>query len=530
MKGKKKIIILMAVIIVIAAAIVITTILVKPKKQETKPTENQVQVINKTTLLDKADSAQAAELIKQNIVKITNEVKGTKVTGTGFFHETGYLVTNSHVVDLKGTIKVTYHDGTTTNATLVANDMTSDIAILSVEEQKALALTFGSTLTLKVTDELYAIGYPFALEGEATTTKGILSARRSAGGIEYLQTDMSLNTGNSGGPLINAKAEVFGMTTYATENASLGMSISAESLESIIQKLITNKETKYLETDREPNALSTVLTEIGHKDEDIYDEKEILDKVFEREQPKVEEQPKEEAKPVVKKSGDNTIKKLTINGKVYKVTKDDCIVSYKARRQSLEPLDIKVETNHPKAKVKIEGNRKVQAGTSNIVNITVTAENGSKWIYDIKITTSTPTMERLAKVNIYTSIEHDYNIGANVLKFNIEGQDSDGLTAGAGSNSIIQYEEPFTKLTVKLYVEVHKPTGMERRALKTYTFNDVTGNEYVKLSEVKSLLVDEDFFFGETQQDFAFTYIEATVETVSQGTFTYSGSGPNINK
>lgn len=510
MKGKKKIIILMAVIIVVAAAIVITTILVKPKKQETKPTENQVQVINKTTLLDKADSAQAAELIKENIVKITNEVKGTKVTGTGFFHETGYLVTNSHVVDLKGTIKVTYHDGTTTNATLVANDMTSDIAILSVEEQKALALTFGSTLTLKVTDELYALGYPFALEGEATTTKGILSARRSAGGIEYLQTDMSLNTGNSGGPLINAKAEVFGMTTYATENASLGMSISVESLESIIQKLINKKETKYLETDREPNALSTVLTEIGHKDEDIYDEKEILDKVFEREQPKVEEQPKEEAKPVVKKSGDNTLKELYVNGTKIDIKKNES--QYHIKHFGAAPaLDIKVVPNHSKATVRIVGNKALKEGESTIVNIYIKAENGKeKCVYDLKVASQETTIKNLHHMNTYVGITQDYDTNTNVFEVWGNFYDRDNVEVYGTYGHV-------TGPVRKVEVTVSLIYAANSRDLKKYVFN-ADSRSIIKVSEIRNMLADEDY----KEDGTASLNFDVKFTTHSQGTFTSS--------
>ena len=106
----KKIIILIVCLFAAVAGIITANILIKSK--EDKPvTENKVNTINKTSVLETADPAKAAELIKENIVKITNEVKGEKVTGTGFFHETGYLITNSHVVDLKGTITITYYDG-----------------------------------------------------------------------------------------------------------------------------------------------------------------------------------------------------------------------------------------------------------------------------------------------------------------------------------------------------------------------------------------------------------------------------------
>lgn len=510
---KKNLIIIIVCLLVAVAGIVTANILIKPKEEKT-PTENKVDVIKKTSVLETADSAASAELIKENIVKITNEVKGVKVTGTGFFHESGYLVTNSHVVDLKGTIKITYNDGTETEATLVSNDMTSDIAILSVEEQKVLALTFGNTLNLKVTDELYAIGYPLALEGEATTTKGILSARRSAGGIEYLQTDMSLNTGNSGGPLINDKAEVFGMTTYATENASLGMSISAESLESIIQKLIDKKETKYLEDDRETNALSTVLKEIGHKDEDIYDEKERLDEVFEREQPKEDakeekEETKQETKPVVKKSGDNTIKKLTINGKVYKVDKEDnCMIPYNVRQQSLEPLDIQVIPNHAKATVKITGNKYVEAGKSNIVNITVTAENGEQFVYDIKIYTTKPTLERLAKVIVIPSSTYDKNTEDYYLDFSfIEGRDKEnGFIDDSG--------DPFTKMHITLYAN--------KRELKTYSFDLLTSTPKIRFSEIRSMIAEEEYTTMINDELNVELTMKIVVDTVEQGSFTYN--------
>ena len=511
MNEKKKIITLIAAILVLVAAMVIASILIKPKKEEKIPVENQVQLIKKTALLDKEDAAASAELIKENIVKITNEVKGTKVTGTGFFHETGYLVTNSHVVDLKGTITITYYDGTTANATLVANDMTSDIAILSVEGPKALALTFGSTLTLKVTDELYAIGYPFALEGEATTTKGILSARRSAGGIEYLQTDMSLNNGNSGGPLINAKAEVFGMITYATENASLGMSISVESLESIIQKLITKKETKYLENDREANALSTVLTEVGHKDEDIYDEKEILDKVFEREQSQTEsEQQKEESKPVVQKSGDNTLKEIYVNGTKIDIKKNDSQY-YITHFGAAPALDIKVVPNHSKATVRIVGNRALKEGESTIVNIYIKAENGKeKCVYDLKVQAQETTIKNLHHMSTSVSINQDYETNANVFEIWGDFYDRDNVEV-YGTYGHVTGPVRKVEVTISLTNETNP------RKLKGYVFN-ADSRSIIKVSEIRNILTDEDY----KEDGTASLNFEVKITTHSQGTYTSS--------
>lgn len=268
----KKKYIIMSLITILVLILVVIAIKFLDKKEE--PKKNiEVSVIETIVPLETSNSSQASELIKSNIVKVINKIdKETNIIGTGFFDKSGYLVTNSHIVDIKGEISIEYYDGTTSDAILFSNDITSDIALLAVSNPKAKAMYYGDTLSLNITDDVYAIGYPFALKGEASVTKGILSARRSAGTIGFLQSDISLNTGNSGGPLINDKAHLLGINTYATENASIGMSISSESLQSIIKELIESKTVNYLEEERPSNALSVVLNEIGHKTKDLYNE------------------------------------------------------------------------------------------------------------------------------------------------------------------------------------------------------------------------------------------------------------------
>ncbi|MBQ6840783.1 MAG: trypsin-like peptidase domain-containing protein [Bacilli bacterium] len=276
--NKKKIIIgTICTILLLATGIILFLCLSNQKDIE-------INGIEKIKPLSSSNSALATELIKENTVRISNKVTDKHVIiGTGFFHESGYLVTNSHIVDIKGEITVSYHNGDKVTAQLVSNDIKSDIALLAVEAPKIKAMSFANTLELKVTNDVYAIGFAYALEGEATTTKGILSARRSAAGIEFLQSDISLNVGNSGGPLINAKGELLGINTYATDNASIGMSISAESLEIIINNLMLNKKVNYLESIREMNALSVALKEIGYEEEDLYNENEIIKEAIKKE-------------------------------------------------------------------------------------------------------------------------------------------------------------------------------------------------------------------------------------------------------
>ena len=192
------------------------------------------------------------------------------------------MVTNSHVVDIKGEITIEYPDGSVIPAQIYSNDIKSDIALLIVDDVKIKALPLISTIDLEITDEVYSIGYQLNLEGDATVTKGILSAKRVASGIEFLQTDSAVNPGGSGGPVINDKGELLGMISLASENATLSFAISSDTLELYIDKLIKAPEITYITNKREGNALSAVLKEVNYSSTDIYDE----DKYFKSDEKK----------------------------------------------------------------------------------------------------------------------------------------------------------------------------------------------------------------------------------------------------
>jgi len=242
--------------------------------------------------LKNGDSAKAVELAKENIVKVVNKIddKNT-IYGTGFFDKSGYLVTNSHVVDIKGDITVIYQNGKESKAEIFSNDITSDIALLSVEKVNVKAMSFTTTINLSVTDEVYSIGHQLNLEGDATVTKGILSAKRVSSGIEFLQTDAAVNSGGSGGPVINDKCELLGMVTLASENATLSFAISSDTLELYINKLIKSPVVNYVSEQRPTNALSVILKEVNYHTDDIYDEHKYFKK---KDEPENDESKKEE--------------------------------------------------------------------------------------------------------------------------------------------------------------------------------------------------------------------------------------------
>ena len=172
--------------------------------------------------------------------------------GSGFvISADGYVVTNNHVIVADGqgqveSITVTMPDGTEYPAKLIGRDAPSDLAVLKIEPGKALPFVkFGDSRTARVGDWVIAIGNPFGLGG--TVTSGIISAvyrNTGAGGAydRYLQTDASINRGNSGGPMFDMNGAVIGINNAIFSptggSVGIGFAIPAEIAAPIVDKLI----------------------------------------------------------------------------------------------------------------------------------------------------------------------------------------------------------------------------------------------------------------------------------------------------
>ncbi|MDX2102252.1 MAG: DegQ family serine endoprotease [Alphaproteobacteria bacterium] len=149
--------------------------------------------------------------------------------GSGFVIDpAGYIVTNNHVIAEAEEITVTFHDDSTLRARLVGRDPRTDLALLKVEPRRPLtAVPWGDSDRARIGDWVMAIGNPFGLGG--TVTVGILSARArdiNAGPYDdFLQTDASINRGNSGGPLFDMSGNVIGINTaiYSPTGGSVGI-------------------------------------------------------------------------------------------------------------------------------------------------------------------------------------------------------------------------------------------------------------------------------------------------------------------
>ena len=165
--------------------------------------------------------------------------------GSGFIIDAaGVIVTNNHVIQDADEITVTLHDNRTLKAEVVGRDPKTDLAVLKVESAQDLpAVRFGDSDAIRVGDWVVAIGNPFGLGG--TVTAGIVSARgrniNSGPYDDFIQTDASINQGNSGGPLFNMAGEVVGINTaiFSQSGASVGIgfSIPAAAAQSVISQL-----------------------------------------------------------------------------------------------------------------------------------------------------------------------------------------------------------------------------------------------------------------------------------------------------
>ncbi|NQU75390.1 MAG: trypsin-like peptidase domain-containing protein [Planctomycetes bacterium] len=161
--------------------------------------------------------------------------------------EKGYVLTNNHVVEDADKVEIVLRSGEKLHAEWIRRDPKTDLAVLKVDAKNLIAAPLGDSSKMEVGDWVLAIGSPAGLE--QTVTAGIISAkgRRTHQGDkyeDYLQTDAAINSGNSGGPLVNMRGEVIGVNTAIVtpsgipQNAGIGLSIPSNLVEHIMSQLI----------------------------------------------------------------------------------------------------------------------------------------------------------------------------------------------------------------------------------------------------------------------------------------------------
>ena len=158
-------------------------------------------------------------------------IQSSSGTGSGVIFETqgqtGYIITNHHVVEGSAQVTVTVNDSANYTGSVLGTDQVRDLAMVSICCGRFKSLPFGNAAILQPGDEVVAMGYPLGLPGEATITRGIVSAVRYAPAYrgDVIQTDAAINPGNSGGPMLSTSGEILGINTFRYEQSQSGRPI-----------------------------------------------------------------------------------------------------------------------------------------------------------------------------------------------------------------------------------------------------------------------------------------------------------------
>jgi len=188
-----------------------------------------------------------------SVVCITTTVSAGTGMGTGIIKSNdGYIITNYHVVEGYKKITVTLYNGTEYNASFIGGDETADIALIRITAPDLVPATFGESDNLIQGEDVVAIGMPAGIEYGWSITKGIISGINRDVEIydgttlvktmTVIQTDTTINKGNSGGPLINYYGEVIGINTLklADDYENMGFAIPIHSALAIVEDILEN--------------------------------------------------------------------------------------------------------------------------------------------------------------------------------------------------------------------------------------------------------------------------------------------------
>lgn len=246
----------------------------------------QAAAVNETIAETTSSIATLYKSVKDSVVEIhaSNGGESTpfgqqspgQATGSGFVIDgDGHIVTNQHVVDGAQSVRVEFADGTEVDAEIVGTDPSTDIAVLDVDRPSSelTPLPFASTGALQVGAAVIVLGSPFGLEGTLTT--GVISAVgreiQSPNGFTIenaVQTDASMNQGNSGGPVLDTRGRVVGVAAQIRSESGgsdgVGYAIPGDTAKRVAQALIEDGKIEHaylgvsLEDDGEARLVNVV--------------------------------------------------------------------------------------------------------------------------------------------------------------------------------------------------------------------------------------------------------------------------------
>ena len=206
---------------------------------------------------EELSTVDVVRILAPSVVQIANEKVAigafnrpipAEGVGTGVIIDaTGHILTSSHVVEGARTITVTLSSGERHEARLVGSDTTTDVSIIAIDAEGLHPAKLGSSADLEVGEDVVSIGHALGLRGGPTVSKGVVSAlgRSIPDGqytiVDLIQTDASVNPGNSGGPLTNMRAEVVGINAAVIPGSQgIGFAINIDDTKVVAAQLIAN--------------------------------------------------------------------------------------------------------------------------------------------------------------------------------------------------------------------------------------------------------------------------------------------------
>lgn len=229
-----------------------------------KTITEQVETRN-VTIVDSGISEAVDKIYDAVVVVKTYRNKQVYATGTGFVYKTddniAYILTNNHVIEKGDSIYVEFTNGSLVETTVAGKDSYSDIAVLTLKKNDIIKVAeIGSSENAKVGDTVFTVGAPLDADSySGTVTRGILSGKNRLVGVSLsnsstndmmmsvLQTDAAINSGNSGGPLVNANGEIIGITSLklaSTGVEGMGFAIPIETAINFASRLEKGEEIK----------------------------------------------------------------------------------------------------------------------------------------------------------------------------------------------------------------------------------------------------------------------------------------------
>lgn len=214
-----------------------------------------INIKNKTKIYEKSSLSNSIKKIYDSVISIELDNNNSS-SGTGFIYKTdnkyAYILTNEHVINSAKKIEVIFSNKKEAKAKLLGSDAYLDIAVLRIDKKySSLVATLGNSNNLNLGDTIFTVGTPVDIEYQGTITSGIISGkdRKVEANInnyseekeimDMIQIDSPINSGNSGGPLVNINGEVVGICT---------LKISEQDVESMGFAIPINNIKKYLKT------------------------------------------------------------------------------------------------------------------------------------------------------------------------------------------------------------------------------------------------------------------------------------------